>query len=192
MLGPHDDPPPVAVSHPSLGPAYLRPTTEAVLSERLERELAQEGFIPLTCDPVTGALRLTSTNSVQVPKQFGRSEGGVEATLNHLLSTRFPYLLVACRIAHYLKVIDRDRLGVQRTQDEVESDLNDWLSQYVVDMDGASPAVRAQYPLRRASVSVKKADGSAGWYRVELRLRPHLKYLGSALTLSIAGRLERP
>ena len=192
MLGPHETPPPATSHHPALGPGHLRPTTEIVLSDRLEQSLTNAGFIPLTCDPTTRALRLTSANSIQVPKEFGRSEGGPEATLNYLLSTRLPYLFVACRIAHYLKVIDRDRIGVQRTHDELEQDLNEWLSKYVVDMDGASAAVRAQYPLRRARVRVSKAEGNAGWYRIEIHLRPHLKYLGTAFTLSIAGRLDRP
>ena len=101
-------------------------------------------------------------------------------------------MFTASRIAHYLKVIDRDRIGVQRTREELETDLNEWLSKYVVDMDGASAAIRAQYPLRRARVRVTEAEGNAGWFRVEILLRPHLKYLGASFTLSIDGRLDRP
>ena len=192
LLGTHEEAPATVVAHAAMGSAHLRPTTEVVLSDRLEQALANAGFIPLTCDPATRALRLASASSIQLKREFGQSEGGAEAALNHLLGTRLPYLFTANRIAHYLKVIDRDRIGTQRTREELETDLNEWLSQYVVDMDGASAAVRAQYPLRRARVRVTEAEGSAGWFRVEILLRPHLKYLGAAFTLSIDGRLDRP
>jgi type VI secretion system protein ImpC len=190
LLDDHQAAPPATVSHRLL-PEQLKSSTEVVLSDRLEQELANAGLIPLTCTPSDRALRLASANSIQTPRYFGKTEGGEEATLNHFLGTRLPYLFIACRIAHYLKVIDRDRIGTHRTRDDLEGDLNAWLSQYVVDMDGIAANVRMRYPLRRASVRVSDVDGNSNFYRVEIHLRPHIKYLGAAFTMSVAGRLDR-
>jgi len=192
ILGTYDDRPAVLDSHPALGPLHFKPAVEVVLSRRLEQSLSELGFIPLTWDPIRATLRFTTANSVQIPRSYGSTEGGPAATLSHLLGTRLPYLLLACRFAHYLKVIERERIGAHRERVEVERDLNEWLSQYVVVMDSASPATRLKYPLRNAKVKVTDVEGSAGIHRMEVLIQPHLRYMRQAFTLSVAGRLEAP
>jgi type VI secretion system protein ImpC len=58
-------------------------------------------------------------------------------------------------------------------------------------MDAPSAAVRAQRPLREAQVTVEDVPGQAGWYRCNLRVRPHFKYLGADFTLSLVGKLDK-
>jgi type VI secretion system protein ImpC len=190
VLGTLDDEPPVLDSHPALGAGHFKPPVEIMLSRRLEQALSEMGFIPLTWDPVGAKLRLTTASSVQAPKTFGSGEGGHAATVSHLLGTRLPYLLLACRFAHYLKVLERERIGGHRESSDIESDLNTWLSQFVVTMDSASPAVRLKYPLRSARVKVAPLDGDAGLHRIEVLLQPHLRFMRQAVTLSVSGRLE--
>jgi type VI secretion system protein ImpC len=190
VLGTFDDRPPVRDEHAALGPRHTKPPVEVLLSRRLEQTLAELGFIPLTSDPVRSTLRFTSANSVQRPREFGSAEGGEVATLNFLLGSRIPFLLLACRFAHYLKVLERERIGAHRTHDEIERELNDWLSQYVVVMDNASAETRLKYPLRNARVTVSTIEGNAELYRMEVFVVPHMKYMRQAFTLSVAGRLE--
>jgi type VI secretion system protein ImpC len=190
VLGTDGDPPPVLDWHPALGAAYVKPAVEVVLSRRLEQSLSDLGFIPLSWDPVQSMVRFHSACSVQAPRTFGSGEAGQAATISHLLGTRLPYLLLACRFAHYLKVLERERIGMHRESAEIEKDLNDWLSQYVVTMDSASPAVRLKYPLRNARVKVTRIEGNAGLHRIDVLLQPHLRYMRQAVTLSLTGRME--
>jgi type VI secretion system protein ImpC len=190
VLGTFEDRPPVRDEHPALGPMHAKPPVEVLLSRRLEQTLSELGFIPLTSDPVGSTLRFTTANSAQRPREFGSAEGGEVATLNFLLGARIPYLLLACRFAHYLKVLERERIGAHRTREEIERELNDWLAQYVVVMDNASATTRLKYPLRNARVTVTAVDGNADLYRMEVFVVPHMKYMRQAFTLSVAGRLE--
>jgi len=63
--------------------------------------------------------------------------------------------------------------------------------QYVADMDVASASVRARRPLRKARVAVVDVPGAAGWYRVDLAVRPHFKYMGAYFTLNLVGKLDK-
>jgi len=46
-------------------------------------------------------------------------------------------------------------------------------------------------PFRNADVVVDDVPGRAGWYKVELKLVPHFKYIGADFTLSLVGRLDK-
>jgi type VI secretion system protein ImpC len=190
ILGTVDDRPAVLDTHPAVGSAHPKPPVEVVLSRRLEQAFSELGFIPLTWDPIRATLRFTTANSVQTPRSYGLTDGGASATLSHLLGTRLPYLLLASRFAHYLKVLERERIGIHRDSGEIERELGEWLSRYVVVMDSPSPATRLKYPLRNARVKVTDVEGSAGVHRMEVLIQPHLRYMRQAFTLSVAGRLE--
>jgi type VI secretion system protein ImpC len=190
VVGTFDDRPAVLDSHPALGFGHPKPPVEVVLSRRLEQSFSELGFIPLTWDPIGATLRFTTANSVQAPRSYGSTDGGASATLSHLLGTRLPYLLLASRFAHYLKVLERERIGAHRESTDIERELNEWLSEYVVVMDSPSPATRLKYPLRNARVKVTDVEGAAGIHRMEVILQPHLRYMRQAFTLSVSGRLE--
>jgi type VI secretion system protein ImpC len=119
--------PPVLEEHATLGPFAPKPTIEVVLSPRVERMLTDLGLIALGYDLVTSQLVFRAAPSLQRPRQFGSSEGGEAATLNFFLGTRFPYILLASRFAHYLKIIERERVGATSSRIETERELNDWL-----------------------------------------------------------------
>ncbi|HWL86127.1 MAG TPA: type VI secretion system contractile sheath large subunit, partial [Polyangiaceae bacterium] len=190
LLGTFDDQPPVLDSHPTLGEDYDKPPVEVLLSRRMEHGLSELGLIPLTCDFIAHTLRFTTASSLQIPKTFGRHEGGEAATMNHLLGTRLPHLLMVSRFAHYLKVLERERIGGHRTRDEVERELNEWLSEYVNQMPNPSLITRLRFPLRAARVRTSDVEGAAGWYRMDIIIQPHLRYMGQAFTLSVAGRID--
>ena len=190
MLGTVDDAPPLVDMHASLGGGSAKPPVEVVLSRRLEQSLSELGLVPIAWDSVRGTLRLTTANSVQAPRSYGSNDGGQAATLSHLLSTRLPYLLLVCRFAHYLKVLEREHIGAHRERTDIERQLNDWIGQYVVVMDGASPETRLKYPLRNARVKVTEVPGAAGIHRMEVKIQPHLRYMRQAFALSVDGRLE--
>jgi type VI secretion system protein ImpC len=175
----------------AMGAIQTKIPTEVLISERREFELAEEGFIALTMRKGSDNAAFFSANSVQKPKQFGLSAAGKEAELNYKLGLQLPYMFIISRLAHYLKVIQREHIGTWKERGDLELELNTWIRQYVSDMDNPMPGVRSRRPLRQAEVVVEEVPGEAGWYRVSLRVKPHFKYLGAYFTLSLVGRLDR-
>jgi len=175
----------------AMGELQTKIPTEILISERREFELAEEGFIALAVRKGSDNAAFFSANSCQKPKKFGTSKEAKEAELNHRLGTQLPYLFVINRLAHYIKVLQREQIGSWKGKEDLQRELNNWIKQYVVDMDNPSPAVRSRCPLRSAQITVEDVPGEAGWYKVDLKVRPHFKYMGSFFTLSLVGKLDK-
>jgi len=58
-------------------------------------------------------------------------------------------------------------------------------------MDSPAPSVRSRCPLRSAQITVEDVPGEAGWYKVDMKVRPHFKYMGAFFTLSLVGKLDK-
>lgn len=175
----------------SMGAIQTKIPTEVLISERREFELAEEGFIALTMRKGSDNACFFSANSVQKPKFFGNSEEGKAAELNYKLGTQLPYMYVANRLAHYLKVIQRENIGSWKERSDLDRELNQWIRQYVADQDNPPAAVRSRRPLRKAQITVEDVEGEPGWYRVGMKVRPHFKYMGAFFTLSLVGKLDK-
>jgi len=173
------------------GQELLIGPVEVPISDRREYELSEMGFIPLALRKGSDNAAFFSANSIQRPKYFGSDEEGRQAELNYRLGTQLPYLFIVNRLAHYVKVLQRENLGSWKSRAELENELNKWLRQYVADQENPSPATRSQRPLRRASISVEEVEGEAGWYRVSMQVTPHFKFMGANFTLSLTGSLDR-
>jgi len=100
-------------------------------------------------------------------------------------------MFIISRLAHYLKVIQRENIGTWKERSDLEIELNNWIRQYVSDMDNPMPGVRSRRPLRQAEIGVEEVPGEPGWYRVSLKVRPHFKYMGAYFTLSLVGKLDK-
>ena len=174
-----------------LGEVQVKRPTETGLSERREYELSEEGFIPLTHRKGSDEACFFSANSCQRPKTFGQSDVGREAELNYRLGTQLPYLFITNRLAHYIKVLQREQLGSWKERTDLERELNLWIGQYVADMEVVSPAIRSRRPLRAAQISVTDVPGQAGFFRVDMKVRPHFKYQGAFFTLGLVGKLDK-
>jgi len=88
-------------------------------------------------------------------------------------------------------VLQREQIGSWKERGDLERQLNNWIGQYVVDMDDPSPGVRSRKPLRKASVVVEDVEGQPGWYRCNINVRPHFKYMGATFSLSLVGKLDK-
>ncbi len=175
----------------SMGEIETKIPTEVLVSDRREYELAEEGFIALTMRKGSDNAAFFSANSTQKPKFFGISEEGKTAELNYKLGTQLPYMFIINRLAHYLKVLQREQIGAWKERTDLELELNKWIRQFVADQENPSSEVRSRRPLRAAQVIVSDVDGEPGWYRVSLNVRPHFKYMGADFTLSLVGKLDK-
>ena len=175
----------------SMGALQTKIPTEVLISDRREFELAEEGFISLAMRKGSDNACFFSANSVQKPKYFGISPEGKQAELNFKLGTQLPYMFVANRLAHYLKVIQRENIGSWKERTDLDRELNAWIRQYIADQDNPSAETRSRRPLRQAQITVEDVEGEPGWYRVGLKVRPHFKYMGAYFTLSLVGKLDK-
>jgi type VI secretion system protein ImpC len=178
-------------NYESMGQVQTKIPVEVMISDRKEFELAEEGFMALTMRKGSDNAAFFSANSVQKPKNFGSSKEGKEAELNYRLSTQLPYMFVIARLAHYLKVLQRENIGTWKEKADLERELNNWIRQYVADQDNPAPGVRSRRPLRQAQVEVSDVEGNPGWYKVGLKVKPHFKYMGASFTLSLVGKLDK-
>jgi type VI secretion system protein ImpC len=175
----------------AMGELQNKIPTEALLTERREFELSEEGFISLVYRKDADNACFFSANSVQKPKTFGNTAEGKAAETNYRLGTQLPYMFIMTRLAHYIKVLQREQIGSWKERSTLERELNTWITQYVADMDDPAPSVRSERPLRQAQVVVEDVEGQPGWYRCSLKVRPHFKYMGASFTLSLVGKLDR-
>ena len=175
----------------AMGAIQTKIPTQVLISERREFELAEQGFIALTMRKGSDNAAFFSANSCQKPKFFGISAEGKEAELNYKLGTQLPYMMITNRLAHYIKVIQRENIGTWKERNDLESELNKWISQYVADQEAPSAAVRSRKPLRKAAIEVSDVAGEPGWYSVSMKVRPHFKYMGANFTLSLVGKLDK-
>lgn len=164
---------------------------EVLIADRQERDLIAHGFIPLSIHKGSDTAAFFSSNSIIAGKQFSNDQKGREAALSHHMSSQLQYLFITCRIAHYLKMMQREHIGSWKNKMEVERELNDWLRQYISDMDNPAASIRARRPLRRARIVVNDLDNKHDWYVIEILLTPHLKYMGASFTLEETGRLDK-
>ena len=175
----------------AMGQIQTKIPTEVLISERREYELAEEGFIALTMRKGADNAAFFSANSCQKAKVFANTPEGKEAELNYRLSTQLPYMMIMNRLAHYIKVIQRENIGTWKERADLDRELNKWISQYVTEMDNPDPVTRSKRPLRMASVVVNDVPGEPGWYSVDILARPHFKYMGASFTLSLVGKLDK-
>ena len=178
-------------NYEAMGALQAKIPTEVLISERREFELAEQGFIALTMRKDTNNASFFSANSAQKAKTYGNTPEGKIAETNYKLGTQLPYMFIVDRLAHYIKVLQRENIGSWKEKSDIQDELNKWISQYVADMEAPTPAVRSQRPLRQASIVVDDVEGDPGWYRCTLQIRPHFKYMGASFTLSLTGKLEK-
>jgi len=165
--------------------------TEIQITDRREFELAEEGFMALTLRKASDNACFFSANSCQKPKFFGTSKEAKENEANYKLGTMLPYTFMISRLAHYLKVLQRENLGKTTSKVTLQQELSTWIQQYVNATDTPAPGTTGRKPLRDAQIVVEDIEGSPGWFSVDLKVKPHFKYQGANFTLSLVGKLDQ-
>jgi type VI secretion system protein ImpC len=171
----------------AMGSLQTKLPVEIQLTERREYELSEEGFIGLTYRKGSDNAAFFSANSAQKAKEFANKDD----ELNFRLGTQLPYMFVITRLAHYIKVMQRENLGSWKTAAELRKELKNWLQQYTSSGPKVDQLTKSKRPFRQAEVKVEEVPGQAGWYRCELLVMPHFKYMGADFTLSLVGKLDK-
>ena len=169
------------------GDVALKCPTESPITDRREKELADQGFIPLVHCKGTDYAAFFSVQSGQKQKMYDSES----ANANARLSTQLPYIFAVSRFAHYLKAMMRDKIGSFMERSDCEKFLNRWIQNYVVGNDDASAATKAQFPLREAKIEVMEVAGKPGVYRAVAFLRPHFQLDELSVSLRLVADIPQ-
>jgi type VI secretion system protein ImpC len=170
------------------GDVALKCPTEVAITDRREKELADQGLIPLVHCKGTDYAAFFSVQSANKPKKFDKAA----ANANARLSSQLPYILAVSRFAHYMKSIMRDKIVGFMSRGQCQTFLTQWIMQYVTDDDQASAAVKSKFPLREAKIEVSEIPGKPGAYRAIAFLRPHFQLDELTVSLRLVADLPQP
>jgi type VI secretion system protein ImpC len=170
------------------GDLAMKCPTEVQITDRREKEMADQGFIPLVHSKNNDFAAFFSVQSCQKAKVYDKDA----ANANARLSTQLPYIFAVSRFAHYLKAMMRDKLGSFMSRSDAERFLNQWIQHYVTPDDTASQAVKASHPLREARIDVAEVPGKPGVYRATAFLRPHFQLDELSVGLRLVADLPAP
>jgi type VI secretion system protein ImpC len=167
------------------GDVALKCPTEVAITDRREKELADQGLVPLVHCKGTDYAAFFSVQTANKPKLYDKDA----ANANARLSAQLPYILAMSRFAHYLKAMMRDKIGSFMTRQDCEKFLNQWISNYVCADDNASQAAKAKLPLREAAIQVSEIPGKPGAYRAVAFLKPHFQLDELSISLRLVADL---
>ncbi len=170
------------------GEIAMKCPTEVAITDRREKEFADNGFIPLVHCKNTDYAAFFATQSANKAKKYDTDS----ANANARLSTQLQYIFAVSRFAHYLKSMMRDKIGSFMSREEAENFLNRWINNYVLDSDVASQNAKASRPLREARIDVAEVPGKPGAYRAVAFLRPHFQLDELSVSLRLVADLPAP
>ncbi|KAB7622589.1 type VI secretion system contractile sheath large subunit [Alkalilimnicola sp. S0819] len=176
---------PVHLTTTDDGDIAVQCPTEIAITDRREAELSGLGFMPLSHYKNTDYAVFFGGQSAQKPKTYDRPE----ATANAAISARLPYVMATARIAHYLKVMARDKVGSFMEAEDMEAWLNRWINNYVNASEQSGQDMRAKYPLREAKIQVRPIPGKPGCYNAVAWLRPWLQLEELSSSLRMVARI---
>ncbi|HHZ0875010.1 TPA: type VI secretion system contractile sheath large subunit, partial [Escherichia coli] len=145
--------------------------SEVMIPETREFEFANLGFIPLSYYKNRDYACFFSANSTQKPALYDTPD----ATANSRINARLPYIFLLSRVAHYLKMIQRENIGTTKDRRLLELELNTWLRGLVTEMTDPGDELQASHPLRDGKVVVEDIEDNPGFFRVKLYAIPHFQ-----------------
>jgi type VI secretion system protein ImpC len=178
-------------------PTHISPTddggvdqkcpTEIAITDRRDAELSKLGFLPLCHYKNTDYSVFFGGQTVKKPKQFTSPKD----TANSEISARLPYIMASSRIAHFLKMIARDKIGSFMEASDCQDWLNRWISQYVLADDKPSEEMKKRFPLSEAKIEVREIPGNPGAYNATALLRPWLQMEELNAALSMVAEIPK-
>lgn len=161
--------------------------TEILIPETREFEFANQGFIPLSFYKNRNYACFFSANSTQKPQLYDDPN----VTANSRINSRLPYIFLTSRLAHYLKVIQRENIGATKNATALQEELNNWIKNLVTEMKAPSPSVAAQRPLSAAKVTVSEIADNPGFFRVAMAVSPHFQVEGIDVNLQLVSQMPK-
>ncbi|SCY39061.1 type VI secretion system contractile sheath large subunit [Desulfoluna spongiiphila] len=158
---------------------------EFTIPDYRELAFAETGFIPLVYRKGTADACFFSCQSLKKSKKFKDPQD----TENSQLVTNLSYTFSITRIAHYIKCIMRDNIGLPADAAYINNVILSWLSKYVTTVVNPDDRTLRYYPFKAVSVETTEQEGMVGWYKCVVSVLPHLQFEGMDVELRLDVRL---
>ncbi len=161
----------LAVDHFKVGPGEtdFKPSTDVIISDEREKELADLGFIAACQCYDLPLLAFHSMPSIFRNRDFTSAR----VNADERVASSLQYVLCGARFAHYIKVMMRDKIGSYSRASDCAKVLQKWLNSYTVMQEDADWHLQSRYPLRKALVEVFDNPETPGEYWANILLQPH-------------------
>ncbi|MFQ5463182.1 MAG: type VI secretion system contractile sheath large subunit [Phycisphaerae bacterium] len=173
------------------GQTHTKIPTETMISEDMDVDLCNFGFMPLVMRKGSDNAAFFDAPSAKRVGKFPDTAEGHEDETRARLGMSLPYLMISCRIAHYLKVIWRENMGRVMDAEKMVGEINKWLKQYCR-QGTLDDTLAAKYPLKEIQVTAEPVPGKPGMYKSEIQMIPHFKLKGVEVELSMVGQFDPP
>jgi type VI secretion system protein ImpC len=168
------------------GSTDMKCPTEYAISDRREGELSKSGLISLVHRKNTDRAAFIGAQTLYRPKKYQEEQ----ATASDNISSRLPYIFAVSRFSHYLKCMVRDMIGSNKERDQLQRELQNWVSGYVHGSPAnATERDKALLPLAAAKVEVIADEENPGYYVGKFFLRPHFQLEGMDIGMSLVSKL---
>ncbi|MDC0535901.1 type VI secretion system contractile sheath large subunit [Francisellaceae bacterium] len=158
---------------------------EFMIPDYRELDFANAGFMPFVYKKESNEGCFFSANSIKLKEEFQDPKDSE----NSQLIANISYTMSISRIAHYVKVMVRDKIGGNDDEMTLSAFLNKWIFQYVTTVPDPSPLTASYHPFKAASISVNKVEGMSGWYNSSISILPHIQFEGMDVELTVDARL---
>lgn len=172
------------------GDLEIKCPTEVLIPDRREKEISDCGFLPLCNYKDTDYSVFFGGQTTQKPKKYEGKDGDY-ATSNAAISARLPYILATSRIAHYLKVMARDKIGAFMEREDCEQWLNNWIMNYRTASNKPSAEEKATHPLADCKIEVSEVPGQPGSYTAVALLRPWLQFEELTTSMRLVTKIKQ-
>ncbi|MGF1462373.1 MAG: type VI secretion system contractile sheath large subunit [Maricaulaceae bacterium] len=173
------------------GLEHVMPPTQIYLSDNLEYILSDKGFVPLTMRKNANNAVFFAAQSAHRPKEYGNTDEARAAQANHFLSTQLPYTMLITRLAHFIKILQRENIGSWIDRANLQESLNKWIRNYIIANKPKDTRLLSERPLQAAEILVEDWPGKPGFFKVDMKVQPHIKYQGADFELSLVAQMEK-
>lgn len=150
------------------GSIEMQCPSEVLIDWRRANELASLGFMPLCNWKGQNLSCFITGDTANKPAVYDRPE----ANENAQASAWLPYILATGRITHYIKMLGGEWLGTFKEGENLEAELNRFVSNYVCAQANPDERTKAELPLRAAKVEVAKVPGKLGAFNARVFMQP--------------------
>jgi type VI secretion system protein ImpC len=162
---------PIHLYENSAGESLILCPTEMAITDRREKELSDLGFLSLCYFKQSDYSVFFGSQTVQKALIYDNPE----ATGNAQLSTSLAFMLNVSRFAHYMKCMIRDCIGSNKSKENIEEYLQNWIADYVTLSEDNDDDIKSRYPLKAASVQVQEKIENPGHYSAIVKIIPHFQ-----------------
>ncbi|MBN2448147.1 MAG: type VI secretion system contractile sheath large subunit [Phycisphaerae bacterium] len=173
------------------GQYHTKIPTETLISEDMDVDLCNFGFVPLVMRKGSDNAAFFDAPSSKRVGKFPDTAEGKEDETRARLGMSLPYLMIQCRLAHYLKVIWRENMGRVMDAEKMVFEINKWLKQYCR-QGTLDDELASKYPLKEVQVTATPVPGKPGMFKSEIQMIPHFRLKGVEVQLSMVGQFDPP